>query len=223
MMGWVHWITRQISDLNGESLLKEVSLSQLKKVTEILVIDDNEFTYLEALMKSEYHIEHRTDIQSLKDAAEYDIVLCDIRGVGNFLGSQYDGAYLVKQLKKKYPNKIIVSYTAEPYNPQYEEFLKYADAIVSKGTVLEDWDSLLTELLQDLSDPVKQWEKTRQALLDAGVSTVSVAKHEARYVKAVKYGSFESLRKLYDKKNDASAEIMKILINGVIAKLIEKI
>ena len=56
MMGWVHWITRQISDLNGESLLKEVSLSQLKKVTEILVIDDNEFTYLEALKKSDYHI-----------------------------------------------------------------------------------------------------------------------------------------------------------------------
>lgn len=222
-MGWIHWITRQISDLNGESILKEVTLAQLKKVTEILVIDDNEFTYLDALRRSEYRIEHRTDIQSLKDVAEYDIILCDIRGVGNFLGSEYGGAYLVKQLKKKYPNKIIVSYTAEPYNPQYEKFLKYADAIVSKGTVLEDWDSLLTELLQDLSDPVKQWAKTRQALLDAGVSTVSVAKYEAQYVKAVKDKSFESLRKLYDKKNDASAEIMKTLVNGVIAKLIEKI
>ena len=221
-MCWIHFISRQISELNGESILKEVSLAQLKKATEILVIDDNEFTYLEALKKSEFNIDYRSDIQSLKDVAEYDIVLCDIRGVGKFLESQYDGAYLVKQLKKKYPNKTIISYTADDYNPRYEEFLKYADAIVPKGTVLEDWDALLTGLLKDLADPVKQWAKTRQALLEAGVSTVAVAKHEARYVKAVKDGTFDSIKKLYEPKNDIASDIMKTLLHGAISKLIER-
>lgn len=222
-MNCFHFITRQISDLNGESILNEISLSQLKKNTEILVIDDDVFAYLDALRKNEFQIEHRTDIQSLKDVAEYDMVLCDIRGVGKFLGSEYGGAYLVKQLKEKYPNKIIVSYTADDYNPKFEEFLKYADSIVPKGTTLEDWDALLTKLIKELANPVKQWEKTRKALLEANVATITVAKYEAQYVKAVKDGNFESLKKLYANKNDIGAEIMKALLNSVVPRLIKKV
>lgn len=74
-----------------------------------------------------------------------------------------------------------------------------------------------------MANPVKQWEKTRKALLDANVATISVAKYEAQYVKAVKDGNFESLKKLYANKNDTGAEIMKALLNSAIPKLIGKI
>ena len=97
-----------------------------------MVIDDDEFIYLDPLRKSEYRIEHRRDIQSLKDVAEYDVILCDIRGVGKFLNSQFEGAYLVKQIKEKYPNKIVISYTANSYDPKFQEYLSYADATVAK-------------------------------------------------------------------------------------------
>ena len=151
---------------------------------------------------------HRTDIQSLTDVAGYDMILCDIRGVGKIFQSDYEGAYLVKQLKEKYPNKIVVSYTADSYNPKYENYLKYADAIVPKGTTLEDWDALLSQLIRDLANPVKQWKKTRKALFDANVATILVAKYENQFVKAVQKGNFESIKKLYAQKDDSISEIM---------------
>ena len=91
----IYYIPRKLSDLNGETILKEITLANLKRNTEILVIDDDEFVYLDLLRKSEYRIEHRSDIQSLKDVAEFDVILCDVRGVGKFLNSQFEGAYLL--------------------------------------------------------------------------------------------------------------------------------
>ena len=197
-MSCFYFITQQISDLNSDIILKETNLSMLKRNTDILVIDDDEFAYSEALKHNEFRMTHRTDIQSLTDVAGYDMILCDIRGVGKIFQSDYEGAYLVKQLKEKYPNKIVVSYTADSYNPKYENYLKYADAIVPKGTTLEDWDALLSQLIRDLANPVKQWKKTRKALFDANVATILVAKYE----------NFESIKKLYAQKDDSISEIM---------------
>lgn len=214
MLG-VYYIPKTIVDLNGDVILKEISLKELKKNTEILVIDDDEFIHLETLKKSEYRIEHRRDIDSLNDVAEYDIILCDIRGVGKFLKSDYQGAYLVKQIKHKYPNKIIIAYTANSYDPKFEEFLDYADATFPKGTAPEDWDSLLSKMLKELADPVIQWKKTRSALLKANVPTITVAKYESEYVKAIKNNTFESLKNLYQKSNKPEKEIILSLLNVI--------
>lgn len=211
----IYYIPKTIIDLNGDVVLKEISLQSLKKNTEILVIDDDEFIHLETLKNSEYRIEHRQDINSLNDVAEYDIILCDIQGVGKFLKSEYQGAYLVKQIKDKYPNKIVIAYTASFYDPKYEKFLHCADATYPKGTAPEDWDALLSEMLKELSDPVKQWKKTRSALLKADVPTITVAKYESEYVKAIKNNTYESLKKLYQNSNKPGKEIMISLLNVI--------
>lgn len=215
----IYYIPRKLSDLNGVNILKEISLSQLKKNTEIMVIDDDEFVYLDSLKRSEYCIEYRPDIQSLKDVAEYDIILCDIRGVGKFLNSPFEGAYLVKQIKEKYPNKIVISYTANNYDPKFQEYLAFADATIPKGTALEDWDSMLTKMLKELADPVKQWEKARKALLAAGVSTVMVAKYESEYVKAVKNGDYKSLKDVYENSKKPGKDIMISLLSIIFKTL----
>lgn len=184
-----------------------------------MVIDDDEFVYLDSLKRSEYCIEYRPDIQSLKDVAEYDIILCDIRGVGKFLNSPFEGAYLVKQIKEKYPNKIVISYTANNYDPKFQEYLAFADATIPKGTALEDWDSMLTKMLKELADPVKQWEKARKALLAAGVSTVMVAKYESEYVKAVKNGDYKSLKDVYENSKKPGKDIMISLLSIIFKTL----
>ena len=212
----------KIFELNGDAILKEKSLSTIKKLTEILVIDDKEFVFLDALRKHEFSIQQKYDLTHLSDAAEYDIILCDIRGVGKFLESDYDGANLIKALKTKYPNKIILAYTANDYDASFQKYLDYADGIVPKGTYgLDDWVSLLEETLNDCADPVKQWERTRKLLLKANVSTIDVAKYESQYVKAIRNGSFESLKKLYGKKKHAGDNIMIDLVSSVIAKMIK--
>ena len=213
----------QISELNGESILKEQSVSALKKITDILVIDDNPFTFLEALRKHEFNIEQKDDLHSLKDVEAYDIILCDVRGVGKFLESKYEGAYLIKQIKEKYPNKSIVAYTANEYDPDFQTYLSYADAIIQKGCALEDWSSLLDKIVKESADPIKQWQKTRSALLESGVSTIDVAKYESQYVKVVKSGDFESLKKTYENKpTNKGVEIMLSLLTSLVGKYIKE-
>lgn len=207
---------RSISDLNGVNKLKKPSISELRKRTEILIIDDEQFAYLDTLKKHEYNITQKNDISDLRDVEAYKIILCDIRGVGNFLTSEFGGAYLIKQLKEKYPEKTIIAYTASNYDAKFQQFLNYADDTVAKGALqLEDWTSLLDRLLNELADPILMWEKTRKTLINAGVSTMDIAKYESDYVKAVQKGKFDSFKKLYEGKSDQGAEIMLALFNAL--------
>ena len=207
---------RKVSELNGSSILKGITLSELKRRFKILIIDDEEFPFLEALKKHEYLITHKKDLDDLSDAEAYKIILCDIRGVGKALGTDYDGAYLIKQLKVMYPDKTIIAYTANPYDPTFEEFLGYAVKTVFKGSfALDDWSTLLDQLLFEIVDPVKLWEETRKQLLNAGVSTFDVAKYESKYVQAVKKGKYDGLMKLCEKKSGEGAEIVVTLLKTV--------
>ena len=92
------YLNYQISDLNGEQILKDITLSKLKRNVDILIIDDEDFPLLDELKRHEFNIEYKNDISSLKDVEPYAIILCDVRGVGKFLGSVEEGAYLVSSI-----------------------------------------------------------------------------------------------------------------------------
>lgn len=207
---------RKIDELKGDNKIKGINLSDIKRQVYILIIDDEEFSFIESLMKHEYNITQKQDLADLKDAEAYGIILCDIRGVGKFLKSDYEGAYLIKQLKEKYPEKTLIAYTANDYNASFQEYLNYADTTVPKGSFsLEDWTSLLDRLLRERSDPVTMWQKARQALIQAGIPTIQIAKYESEYVKAIQRGSFESLTALYSKKKEKGAEIVLAFLKAV--------
>ena len=214
-------VKKEIADLNAEPILKNYSLAQLKRATDILIIDDDPFTYEDALKKNEFMIDYKSDIQSLKDVEAYSVILCDIMGVGKFLQSQYEGAYLVRQIKEKYPYKTVIIYSGNQFNTAYQEFLNYADHTMQKGAALEKWNALLTQIVRDGADPVRQWLKTRSALLEAGLSIIEVAKLESKYVQAIKKSNYESLAKLAKDANASYKHILVELLSSTIAKLLK--
>ena len=59
----------------------------------ILVVDDQEFPHTEALQEYQYHIEQMKDATPEK-ASDFDIVLCDRKGVGKTLKSSKEGGAL---------------------------------------------------------------------------------------------------------------------------------
>lgn len=206
-----YYLNYQISDLNGEQILKEITLSKLKREVDILIIDDEDFPLLDDLEKHEFNIEYKQDITTLKDVEPYPIVLCDIHGVGKFLGSDKEGAYLVSQIKEKYPSKIVISYTADTTAPSVQKYLHYADNVMSKGTSIEDWAELLTESVKKIANPVHVWKKLQTDLLKENVSTRDIAFLEDRFVKSIKTGKYESLKKL----NSDNNAVVKILEQSI--------
>lgn len=204
---WYH-LNYQISDLNGDQILKEITLSKIKRNVDILIIDDEDFPLLDELKRHEFNIEYKNDITSLKDVEPYAIILCDVHGVGKFLGSAQEGAYLVSSIKEKYPSKTVISYTADTTSPGAQKYLHHADYIFPKGTSIEDWASLLTRVIKDIANPVIIWKKIQEHLLFANVSTRDVAYLESKYVKAIKKGKIESLSKLSSDEVNPIKEIL---------------
>lgn len=207
---WYH-LNYQISDLNGEQILKEITLSKLKREVDILIIDDEDFPLLDDLKKHEFNIEYKKDITTLKDVEPYPIVLCDIHGVGKFLGSDKEGAYLVSQIKEKYPSKIVISYTADTTAPSVQKYLHCADNVMAKGTSIEDWAELLNDSVKKIANPVHVWKKLQTDLLKENVSTRDIAFLEDKFVKAIKTGKYESLKKI----NNDNNTVMKILEQSI--------
>lgn len=183
-------------------------IPEMRKNSEILVIDDQEFLLTEPLRNYGYQITEKKDLNSLKDAAAYDIILCDIRGVGKFLQSKYEGANLIKELKLKYPQKKIVAYTAEEYTASFSELLDYADKKVEKGTSVDDWTSLLDEVVKDKYDLKKQWALTREALIKNDVPIRTIAKYESDYVNAIRKNSIEKMITLMGESTIKGTELM---------------
>lgn len=203
----LYYIKYQIDDLKANQILKQVSISKLKREFDILVIDDDEFPLLTDLQKHEFNIAYRQDISDIKDVEPYQIILCDINGVGKFLGSDSDGAYLGYQIKNKYPEKIVISYTADNTSVKNQKYIGAVDEIIPKGTSIEDWASLLDNTIKGFADPIKAWKKIQSQLIDANVSTKEIAKIEHRYVRAVKTSNLKSLEKL----SSGSSEVANIV------------
>ena len=134
------FIKYKLSDLVEVTALQNMTIAELRNKVEILVIDDQDFAAEEYLIKNGFRIVHKRDIDNIRDVSAYAVVLCDIRGVGKNLGSTKEGAFVIKEIKAHYPAKQVIAYTGSSYDPAYNEYMNLADAVISKGISVEDWD-----------------------------------------------------------------------------------
>lgn len=152
----------------------------------IAVIDDEDFRYKGMLTRSNFHIRQYDDINDVRDVSDYAIILCDIEGVGDKFGSEYEGAYIIKEIKRKYPNKIVVAYSAHSFNPDYNKFFDKADFVFNKDRGFDKWEESLSEAIKIATDPIDQWEKIRDYMLEKGIPLYTIFKLEQGYIRAVK-------------------------------------
>ena len=96
-----------LSDLIEVTALQQNNTSDLRSKVEILVIDDENLAAEDYLKKNGFCITHKKDIDTIKDVMPYPVILCDIRGVGQSLGSSKEGAFIIKEIKSSYPNKQV--------------------------------------------------------------------------------------------------------------------
>ncbi len=211
-----------VEDLSGGEILKKIGVLDKRKQIDILIIDDDEFTVGPKLEANNFRLTYKKDVTNIKDVSEYQIVLCDIRGVGLELNSQYEGAFLIKEIKRNYPTKQVVAYTGSNYDAAYNDFLQYADEIVKKGMSAEEWIDILDEEIDKCINPIYQWKKVRAKLLEKGVSLPEVAKLESAYVDAVKRGNFEGFEKLANQMSPQGSGFIKELLSSAAISFILK-
>ena len=124
----------------------------LKATTRILFIDDNhtEYKIVSILKKAGW-----TKTKSVKDitdldssyVTEADVIFVDINGVGLELSID-QGLGLASALKKKYPNKKIVIYSAETTGDRFHQALREVDFCLPKNADAYQFINLIENLLK---------------------------------------------------------------------------
>lgn len=99
-----------------EKRLQPKNIEILKKQCRLVFVDDIEFPVINTLKMSGWsNVIHIHDISSLDqcEIRDANIIFLDIQGVGKILHCEKEGLGLILPLREKYPNKMIVVYSAE--------------------------------------------------------------------------------------------------------------
>jgi hypothetical protein len=166
-----------------------VEMTDAKLRVEIAVLDDNPFAPKEALLNHKFRIaELGPDIRSLDQVSTYPIIVCDVGGVGRAFGSNLEGAHLVTEIRKAYPDKFLMAYTGMTYSLAMTNALTAADKRMEKDASVEAWVQTLEAGINEVMNPRNRWRRMRRALLERGVEIFDVLMLEQAFIKAVQQG-----------------------------------
>ncbi|NQU87109.1 MAG: hypothetical protein HQ541_15235 [Mariniphaga sp.] len=169
-----------IKDLN----LANFHLAKIeRKDIPILVIDDEIFDYKDELERHDFNIMYMNDIDKIDLVLPYEIILCDIKGIGKKFKSPFEGAHIISEIRKKYPFKTILAFSAYLYNASFNKYLRMADNTLKKDIGIDDWVEKLDDAIDSAKNPALRWIKVRDHLIEKDIPLFDIVKLENEYVK----------------------------------------
>ncbi len=163
----------------------------------VAVIDDEAFAYEALLRDHSYNIKRFNDIEDVRSLKAFPVILCDIKGVGKFFKSKFEGGHLIKEIRSYYPYKVIYAYSGHQLDPSFNQYFQMADRTLKKDIALEDWISNLDDALKMIIDPCFLWKRMRQRLLKEDIPICEIMKLEDQFVSFVREKTPEFPNKKY--------------------------
>jgi len=78
----------------------EVSVQDRRARVPVVIVDDRTFPYERRFRKHDFNITKLDDVSNIKTLKEYGVIICDIQGFGYNLSYKYEGAHIIKEVKK---------------------------------------------------------------------------------------------------------------------------
>ncbi len=196
---------------------------QIRSSVKIAIIDDEKFKAHANLTNYGYQITELPDIRSLDDVMEYDVILCDLMGVGNNFDQSIGGASIIREIKDSYPTKYVIAYTGARANSAESKAAKeFADDFLKKDTEITQWVERLDLAIDFACNPYERWLLTRQGLIDEEVDLRRIVELESAYVEAIesKDSDFSSLKSTLEKvdlSGNSKGIIQSLIASGIYA------
>jgi hypothetical protein len=170
-------------------------VEQLRPEMRVVIIDDKAFEFLKPIQRHGFKISQKFDVERIEDCEDYDVVICDIRGVGTKISPNGQGAHLAKEVKRRYPDKFVCVYTSGSTTAKFTDLMIGLDASYSPRWDVETWVEHLDAASNTMMHPYHRWLRTRSALLEKGVSLTKLRKLEDSFVHAVESGKPDDFQK----------------------------
>jgi CheY-like chemotaxis protein len=214
---------QSIRDRGSMKFTAPLKLTAREKIP-IAVIDDQPFAAMNNLRNLGYKISEIGDLKSVTEVSPFSIILCDLMGVGLNFDSSAQGSSIMKEIKRNYPAILVAAYTGSAQDSDLVRRAKRnADRFIPKDAEIETWSEELDKLIEQASDPVEIWLRTRRSLVDEKMDTKKLLIAEDAYVESVltNDANFQSLRDFVDK--ETGEDSVRSIINSLIASGIFKV
>lgn len=132
----------------------------------IAIIDDMEVPYLESLRRSGYNVRHYKDIEDFEILKAYSVIVCDIIGVGKHFGSKLEGAYIIKEARKLFPEKYIIAMSSAVYKINVAKTIGIADDKIVRDTDLDSVLNSIDKAVNTMRSNRLRWLRLRDNLLN---------------------------------------------------------
>jgi CheY-like chemotaxis protein len=165
----------------------------------VVIVDDKPFPWVDALENrgcnvtclSDYTRPLRQANQKLKthELKSYDIIVCDIHGVGSAIYPGIEGIGVMEELRRKNPLHVIAAYTGNP-GAIYSKMKRQnaLDAVFSRDWGVDDFLLNFGELTKVFSSPRNRWEFIRRRLAHLEVGEKKIADIQRSFVEQVLFG-----------------------------------
>jgi len=95
-----------------------------------------------------------------------------------------------------------------------------ADYVATKDLGIDDWIDVLDSQIKEAINPIHRWEKIRSYLLNNGVSTITIARIEDKFVQSINKKNFNALQNFVEEKDSKLRTIITDFTSSLCAKLI---
>jgi len=194
-----------------------------RRSARLLVIDDdpNSFDPFKPLQKEGYAIDFWQKIEDLTKLEQgyYDIIVLDIKGVGQEWSSEEEGFAILELLKARNPSQVVIAYSGETFDFSKQKFYRMADDMLPKASVdAAKCKTVIDSLIRDKLRPTALWKLIEDILLKHGLSKRKVKRLESQIVTSLEKNIDEqSLQKMI--KRFVSNNDVWITLAILIAKL----
>lgn len=143
-----------------------VELESDKRNLPIAIIDDNDVPYIETLRNNGFNVTHHHDLDSFSMAKTYPIIICDIKGVGKKFGSLNEGAHIIQELRRLYPDKYLIAMSSAVYNIKWVKLLDDADDKIIRDAEIDQVMDALNTAINVMRCNKERWIRVRKNLLN---------------------------------------------------------
>ena len=210
----------------------------------VVIIDDHAFPWKDAIESRGCSVTYLPDYtkpitqanQKLKihELSSYDIIICDIHGVGGGLYPGAEGLEVLEDIRRKNPLHVIAAYTGNP-GVIYSK-MKHQDAldmVFSKDWEIDDFLLNFDELLKIFNTPQRRWKFIRERLSYLNVGEQHIEKIRKNFVEDVlisqmlrlnfKWKSDEARQKIIDLNSANAMSLADVAKIGIATSQIYKL
>lgn len=190
-----------------------------RKLCTIAVIDDQMFTHLENLRDAGFNIAHVGNVSNVINILEYDVIACDLRGVGTVLNERLQGASVIQEIRRIRPDKYLIAYSGSFDRSKITKIAsECADTLINKSADTDKWTQELDKAISITLNPIERWKRIRSSLVEMNISSQNIASIEQSYCRAIITGNKNILLKSINKT--IIGEDARAILNGLLSAAI---